>query len=104
MFLLLGRLRPDQRAFELCRYEHANELKGKQEDKQRETRKLREEGQLPKHKPRWFTAETEPDTGERVWRPHMVGMSPEYWAEREKVWKKEGKWDGVEDIFIHDEP
>lgn len=65
---------------------------------------MREEGQLPKHKPRWFTAETEPDTGERVWRPHMVGMSPEYWAEREKVWKKEGKWDGVQDIFIHDEP
>lgn len=34
----------------------------------------------------------------------MVGTGPEYWVEREKVWRKEGKWDGVEDIFIDDEP
>ncbi len=35
------RLRPDQRAFELGRYDLANELKQKQEEKQRATRKAR---------------------------------------------------------------
>lgn len=98
------RLRPDQRAFELCRYEHANDLKTKQEEKQRATRKLREEGKMPKHNPRWFVAETEVDTGERVWRPNMEGITPEYWTEREKVWKGQSQWESVEHIFIDDEP
>ena len=37
------RLRPDQRAFELGKYERANELKNKQEEYQRATRRAREE-------------------------------------------------------------
>ena len=40
------RLRPDQRAFELGRYERANMLKNKQEEFQRATRKAREEGRV----------------------------------------------------------
>ncbi|PCH33004.1 hypothetical protein WOLCODRAFT_129549 [Wolfiporia cocos MD-104 SS10] len=103
------RLRPDQRAFELGRYEHANDLKNKQEEFQRATRKAREEGRIPPHKPRWFTAETEPDTGERVWAPMTVDDELEYWLERDKVWEAkhsggDASWTGVDRIFIEDEP
>ncbi|KAI0757752.1 Oxysterol-binding protein-domain-containing protein [Daedaleopsis nitida] len=103
------RMRPDQRAFELGRYEHANDLKTKQEEFQRQTRKAREEGRLPPHKARWFSATTEPDTGERVWMPAMVDEQPEYWVEREKVWKQKqsaasASWKDVGPIFIDDEP
>ncbi|KIP04311.1 hypothetical protein PHLGIDRAFT_93663 [Phlebiopsis gigantea 11061_1 CR5-6] len=103
------RLRPDQRAFELGRYEHANALKNKQEEFQRATRKAREEGRAAAHRPRWFSAETEPDTGERVWSPARVGNKLEYWVERERVWneKSGGKadnWKAVDKIFIDDEP
>lgn len=103
------RLRPDQRAFELGRYEHANTLKSKQEDKQRATRKAREERKIPPHRPRWFMAETEPDTGERYWAPSKVGEELEYWLERERVWKAKtsgdmkAAWKGVDEIFIGDE-
>ncbi|EGN94271.1 hypothetical protein SERLA73DRAFT_171297 [Serpula lacrymans var. lacrymans S7.3] len=98
------RLRPDQRAFELGRYELANELKGKQEERQRVTRKAREEGRLPPHKPRWFTAETDGDTGERVWNPLRAGDVLEYWIERERAWKEgaEKAWKNVDPIFIED--
>nr|VWP01850.1 Global transcription regulator sge1 [Ganoderma boninense] len=104
------RLRPDQRAFELGRYEHANDLKIKQEDFQRTTRRARETGKAPPHRPRWFAATTEPDTGERVWMPAMVGEQVEYWVERERAWKVghgEGEgpvWKDVDRIFIEDEP
>ncbi|KAI0074811.1 hypothetical protein K474DRAFT_1647551 [Panus rudis PR-1116 ss-1] len=106
------RLRPDQRAFELGKYERANELKNKQEEFQRATRKAREEGRLPPHKPRWFSATTEPDTGERVWAPSRVEDDKlEYWVEREKIWnakqtgkEEEAHWKDVERIFIEDEP
>ncbi|KAF7966171.1 hypothetical protein HWV62_39744, partial [Athelia sp. TMB] len=84
------RLRPDQRAFEMGRYELANELKNEQEEKQRATRKAREEGVVGPHKPRWFTAETDGDTGERVWTPSRVDNDLEYWRERERVWKEGG--------------
>jgi hypothetical protein len=101
------RLRPDQRAFELGKYEFANELKGQQEDKQRATRRAREEGRLKPHRPRWFTAETEGDTGERVWTPSKLGSVLEYWAEREKVWKAvvngaKPEWKDVDPIFIEE--
>ncbi|KIK64054.1 hypothetical protein GYMLUDRAFT_40287 [Collybiopsis luxurians FD-317 M1] len=103
------RLRPDQRAFELGLYDLANELKGKQEDKQRATRKKRETGELAPHRPRWFSAETDGDTGERVWAP-AIGKNGglEYWEEREKAWKDismtgKGTWKDMEHIFI-DEP
>ena len=103
------RLRPDQRAFELGKYERANDLKQKQEELQRKTRKAREEGKAPPHRPRWFAATTEADTGERVWMPSMVNEQLEYWSERERVWKKkhddgEGDWKEVDKIFIDDEP
>lgn len=103
------RLRPDQRAFELGKYERANELKLKQEEKQRATKKAREEGRIPPHKPRWFVAETEPDTKERYWAPSKVGEELEYWVERERVWKaktngEEGTWERADEIFTDHEP
>ena len=104
------RLRPDQRAFEIGKYERANDLKIKQEEFQRATRRARENGKAPAHKPRWFGATTEPDTGERVWMPAMVEDQVEYWLEREKAWKvehgdgKETAWRDVDRIFIEDEP
>ncbi|KAJ7087915.1 Oxysterol-binding protein-domain-containing protein [Mycena belliarum] len=100
------RLRPDQRAFELGKYEIANTLKNDQEEKQRAIRKMREQGELPPHKPRWFTAETDGDTGERVWTPSRLETGAmEYWSEREKIWKLGGNrpWADVDPIFI-DEP
>lgn len=100
------RLRPDQRAFEAGKYERASELKVKQEEKQRTTRRAREEGRLRPHQPRWFTSQTDVDTGERVWMPSFVGDTLEYWVEREKVWKAGGNqpWKNVEHIFIDDTP
>ena len=98
------RLRPDQRAFELGRYEHANVLKGRQEDQQRATRKAREDGRLPPHRPRWFSAETDGDTGERVWAPVRIGEDLAYWVERERTYLGTGKevWPDVDRIFIDD--
>lgn len=99
------RLRVDQRAFELGKYELANDLKQQQEEKQRSIRRAREDGGMNPHKPRWFVAETEPDTGERVWTPVRAGDNLlEYWVEREKVWKKGGNvpWSDVDDIFVEE--
>jgi hypothetical protein len=99
------RLRPDQRAFEMGKYETANTLKNEQEELQRATRKLREQGELPPHRPRWFSAETDGDTGERVWTPaRLENGAMEYWAERERVWKMGGNqpWTDVEPIFIEE--
>ncbi|THH16409.1 hypothetical protein EW146_g4224 [Bondarzewia mesenterica] len=100
------RLRPDQRAFEKGLYEYANTLKSKQEEFQRFIRKAREEGRMPPHKPRWFTAETEGDTGERVWTPSRIGNDLEYWAQREMVFLTDGRetWKNVDRIFVDDEP
>ena len=73
----------------------ANELKQAQEEKQRGIRKAREERRMKPHCPRWFTAETDGDTGERVWEPERMDGSDEqpleYWVEREKVWNLGGK-------------
>ncbi|KAF9442720.1 hypothetical protein P691DRAFT_846150 [Macrolepiota fuliginosa MF-IS2] len=120
------RLRPDQRAFEWAKYDLANELKQRQEEKQRMTRKERESGVREKHRARWFVAETDGDTGERVWVPKRVRVKMalheksegganengtvdgeervveedrvEYWVERERVWREggRGKVEGVE--------
>jgi hypothetical protein len=101
------RLRPDQRAFELGRYERANDLKIRQEERQRATRRAREEGAEPPHRPRWFAPETEADTGERVWAPARTdNHEVAYWAERRRVWNSEGseRWKDVTPIFIEDEP
>jgi hypothetical protein len=103
------RLRPDQRAFEVGKYERANELKSAQEEFQRVTRKKREAGEIPQHRPRWFEAVTEIDTGERYWTPLRAQVGKEekvgYWVEREKVWEtkaegKETEWKDVDQIFI----
>ncbi|KAG6853426.1 hypothetical protein C0991_004539, partial [Blastosporella zonata] len=99
------RLRPDQRAFEMGHWELANELKNQQEQKQRSIRKAREEGRMAPHRPRWFSAETDGDTGERVWTPARVDDGTvEYWRERERVFKEGGKqrvkWKDVDNIFI----
>ncbi|KAJ7202159.1 Oxysterol-binding protein-domain-containing protein [Mycena pura] len=99
------RLRPDQRAFELGKYEIANSLKNQQEEYQRATRKRRELGELPPHRPRWFTAETDGDTGERVWTPsRFPDGAMEYWAERERLWRLGGNlpWKNVDPIFIEE--
>lgn len=99
------RLRPDQRAFEQGRYDRANELKSMQEEFQRAVRRKREEGTLPEHKPRWFEAKTDGDTGERVWSPLRNGERLQYWDEREKVfYSSKDIWPGVERIFIEEEP
>ncbi|KDN39640.1 hypothetical protein RSAG8_08668, partial [Rhizoctonia solani AG-8 WAC10335] len=101
------RIRPDQRAFEMGRYERANELKSDQEDFQRATRKRREAGELSSHKPRWFIEAVDEDSGERVWQPSRREDRVEYWVERERVYKEGGKgkvqWQGVDEIFISDE-
>ena len=99
------RLRPDQRAFEQGRYEHANVLKGLQEDHQRATRKARENGSLSAHRPRWFSAETDGDTGERVWVPLRIGEDVAYWIERERTYLGTAgteAWPEVDRIFIDD--
>ncbi|KAG7095285.1 hypothetical protein E1B28_006055 [Marasmius oreades] len=102
------RLRPDQRAFELGYYEPANTLKQEQEEMQRATRRAREKGEIPPHKPRWFRAETDSDSGERVWVPARVDGNLEYWQERQSVWRekqsgsKEAKWKAVDPIFINE--
>ena len=49
------RLRPDLHAFESGHFEEANDLKTGLEGLQRKTRQKRETGELPPHKPRWFT-------------------------------------------------
>ncbi|CAE6392899.1 unnamed protein product [Rhizoctonia solani] len=101
------RIRPDQRAFEMGRYERANELKSDQEDFQRATRRRREAGEIPPHKPRWFTEAVDEDSGERVWQPSRREDRLEYWAERERVYKEGGKgkvqWKDVDEIFISEE-
>ena len=101
------RLRPDQRAFELGKYELANGLKQDQEEKQRAMRRAREAGEVKPHRPRWFVAETDGDTGERVWNPlrDLDGDgSLEYWKERERVWEGGGgvPWKDVGSIFIEE--
>ncbi|TIB77885.1 hypothetical protein E3Q23_01066 [Wallemia mellicola] len=105
------RLRPDQRAFEIGLYDLANDLKIQNEEKQRATRKERETGKLPPHKPRWFNAVKDPDTGERVWMPTTTkaenGQNQiDYWTEREVVGKsrldgdESRKFKNVDDVSL----
>ncbi|KAJ2924326.1 hypothetical protein H1R20_g12752, partial [Candolleomyces eurysporus] len=99
------RLRVDQRAFELGQFEEANGLKIAQEERQRAIRRAREEGKMAPHQPRWFMAETEVDTGDRVWSPlRTQDNGVEYWAEREKAYLQGGNvpWKGVDNIFIEE--
>ncbi|GAA5867313.1 hypothetical protein JCM3774_003542 [Rhodotorula dairenensis] len=103
------RLRPDQHAFEAGQFERANELKSELEEFQRATRRKRETGELPPHKPRWFSRSVDPDTGELMWQParHDDGQL-DYWLERTRVGtaKLKGEpaeWQDVDQIFVETE-
>jgi hypothetical protein len=86
------RLRPDQRAMEDGEYDLAAVEKNRVEEKQRATRRVREQmGQ--QFVPRWFEKSTCPITGEEFWK-----FNGEYWTERAAV-ANGGKWEGLEDIF-----
>ncbi|WVO21082.1 uncharacterized protein IAS62_002386 [Cryptococcus decagattii] len=95
------RLRTDQRAFENAEYDRAQGLKTLNEEKQRHTRKLRAEGKLPPHEPKWFSAIVDDDTRERLWEPKRAENGEvAFWSIREKK-----DWDaaGVEPIFANDQ-
>jgi hypothetical protein len=86
------RLRPDQRAMEEAEYDLAATEKNRVEEKQRATRRLRE--QNGEHfVPRWFAKDTCEVTGEQFWK-----FTGEYWQMRANV-ANGGKWEGLEDIF-----
>ncbi|KAL1409960.1 hypothetical protein Q8F55_003959 [Vanrija albida] len=99
------RLRTDQRAFENAEYDKAQMLKSANEEKQRETRRLRAEGIIPPHEPRWFTSETDKDSGERVWIPKRADDGEvKFWHDREEQGPKPDgeKWTEVDHIFVED--
>lgn len=101
------RLRVDQRAFELGKYELANKLKNSQEEKQRATRRAREQGKAKPHSPRWFSPVTDADSRERLWAPARTEKGElEYWTERARVTKEGGVeragWTDVDEIFIEE--
>lgn len=99
------RLRPDLHAFEAGKFEEANTLKIGLEEIQRTTRRNRETGELPPHRPRWFTHMTEGDTQEGYWKPSRLSDGTlEYWTERERVGKakvqgQDAEWTNVTPIF-----
>jgi len=90
------RLRPDLRLFETGRYDDADVMKRNLEEFQRGTRKRRETGELPAHKPKFFTKVVDPDTQADYWQPHRISQesTPEYWVRRPKR-----QWDTLEKIF-----
>lgn len=97
------RLRTDQRAFENAEYDRAQALKTANEEKQRETRRLRAEGRLPQHEPRWFTPVTDKDSGERLWAPKRAEDGEVlFWHEREEQGSKPKpeKWAEIDHIFV----
>ncbi|KAJ1731506.1 hypothetical protein LPJ61_002498 [Coemansia biformis] len=97
-----SRFRPDQLAMETGEYEQADVEKSRLENKQRATRRQREQGELEPWKPRWFVRSFDDDSGESYWR-----LNGEYWDEREKAAARResadqpsiGLWTNVEDIF-----
>ncbi|KAJ2832413.1 hypothetical protein GGI24_001244, partial [Coemansia furcata] len=102
-----SRFRPDQRAMETGAYDLADREKSRLENKQRATRRRREQGELPAWKPRWFVRDTDKDSGESFWR-----FNDEYWTERESAAAKTKEngvggnsakpmevWSNIQDIF-----
>jgi hypothetical protein len=89
------RLRPDQRAMEDGRYDDAATEKNRVEEKQRATRRGREE-RGEEFKARWFTKGRCETTGEEYWV-----FNHEYWEVRDRVSKGETTWEkeGLEEIF-----
>jgi len=98
------RLRTDMRAFENAEYDKAQMLKTANEEKQRETRRLRAEGKLPPHEPRWFISSTDDDSGERLWVPKRAEDGEvKFWHDREVEGSKgQDKWAEVDHIFVED--
>lgn len=98
------RLRPDLRLFESGKYEEADVMKRNLEELQRATRRKREAGELPVHKPKFFVKTVEPRTQADYWQPVRLGEektedtedvnAPEYWVRR-----RHRKWDDMERIF-----
>ncbi|KAG9230204.1 Oxysterol-binding protein-domain-containing protein [Amylocarpus encephaloides] len=86
------RLRPDQRAMEDGEYDLAATEKNRVEEKQRDTRRKREE-HGEEFQPKWFHKAQDPTTGESYWQYN--GM---YWKERENAGSGEA-WRGVDKIF-----
>ncbi|KAG0651367.1 Oxysterol-binding, partial [Hyphodiscus hymeniophilus] len=86
------RLRPDQRAMEDGRYDHAATEKNRVEEKQRAKRREREE-KGEEFVPQWFEKKKCAVTGESYW-----AFSGRYWEERNRVGSEGGRWD-VEEIF-----
>ena len=89
------RLRPDQRAMEDGAYDFAATEKNRVEEKQRATRRKREE-RGEEFVPKWFTKTRDATTGEEFW-----DFNHQYWKIRDSVARGESSWDqhGLEDIF-----
>ena len=84
-----SRLRPDQRAMEEGRFEEANALKIKLEEKQRTAQKLFQGGQF-EYNARWFIKTIDEAHQVVTWK-----FNNEYWRARET-----GEWDNnIPDIF-----
>ncbi|RMZ67626.1 oxysterol binding [Pyrenophora seminiperda CCB06] len=90
-----SRARPDQRALEDGDVEHAEALKARLEEGQRQRRRVMEESG-EEWKPRWFNKVGEVEAAalgdEEVWR--LKGGREGYWECRER-----GEWEGVTDVF-----
>ena len=80
-----SRLRPDQRAMEEGRFDEANELKVKLEEKQRVARKMITE----ETEARWFKKGCDELTGAEAWV-----FTGEYWEARQG-----GSWERISEIF-----
>jgi hypothetical protein len=89
------RLRPDQRAMEDGAYDLAATEKNRVEEKQRATRRRREE-HGEEFVPKWFHKTRDATTGEEFWE-----FNHEYWKVRDRVARGETTWaeHGLEDIF-----
>lgn len=104
------RQRPDLRAFETGHFDDADRLKVELEEFQRSKRRRREAGELPPHKPHWFSQTVDEDSRATFWKPHMaednVGAPRmSYWIVRDQVGQKrvhgdeQADWPGVDHIF-----
>ncbi|KAF2641866.1 oxysterol binding protein 1 [Massarina eburnea CBS 473.64] len=89
------RLRPDQRAMEDGEYDLAATEKNRVEEKQRATRRTREQDG-EEFAPKWFSKGKCETTGEEFWE-----FNHEYWKIREEVATGKTKWEehGLEDIY-----
>ena len=82
------RLRPDQRAMEDGEYDLAATEKNRVEEKQRASRRERENSG-EEWKPKWFVRKRDDITGEQYW-----DFTGDYWKNR-----KDGDWKVCDDIF-----